>query len=79
METGLEIEHVWHADRGFRQCTILNRQSKLRWRLLDSPPMGIAFLVPILWRTYITFARPGYFSPADCIAADERERVNYAR
>jgi glycosyltransferase involved in cell wall biosynthesis len=24
-ETGLTIRHVWHEDRGFRKCTILNR------------------------------------------------------
>src|SRR4051812_41553867 len=24
-ETGLAIRHVWHEDRGFRKCTILNR------------------------------------------------------
>ncbi len=24
-ETGLTIKHVWHADDGFRKCTILNR------------------------------------------------------
>jgi glycosyltransferase involved in cell wall biosynthesis len=24
-ETGLTIRHVWHADQGFRKCTILNR------------------------------------------------------
>lgn len=24
-ETGLDIEHVWHEDRGFRKCEILNR------------------------------------------------------
>ena len=23
--TGLELRHVWHEDRGFRKCTILNR------------------------------------------------------
>ncbi len=24
-ETGLTIRHIWHEDRGFRKCTILNR------------------------------------------------------
>ena len=24
-QTGLNIHHVWHEDRGFRKCTILNR------------------------------------------------------
>ena len=24
-ETGPDIEHVWHEDRGFRKCEILNR------------------------------------------------------
>ncbi|MDP9348746.1 MAG: glycosyltransferase, partial [Gemmatimonadota bacterium] len=24
-ETGLDLLHVWHEDRGFRKCTILNR------------------------------------------------------
>lgn len=24
-ETGLEIAHIWHEDRGFRKCEILNR------------------------------------------------------
>ena len=24
-QTGLSIHHVWHEDRGFRKCTILNR------------------------------------------------------
>jgi glycosyltransferase involved in cell wall biosynthesis len=24
-ETGLALRHVWHADRGFRKCTILNK------------------------------------------------------
>jgi len=24
-QTGLRLQHVWHEDRGFRKCTILNR------------------------------------------------------
>ncbi|MCG8648371.1 MAG: glycosyltransferase, partial [Pirellulales bacterium] len=24
-QTGLTIKHVWHEDRGFRKCAILNR------------------------------------------------------
>ena len=24
-DTGINIQHVWHEDRGFRKCLILNR------------------------------------------------------
>ncbi len=27
-QTGLEIRHVWHENRGFRKCTILNRATE---------------------------------------------------
>lgn len=60
-ETGLTIQHVWHEDRGFRKCTILNLA------LLQASADYLVFsdgdCIPRwdLLATHARHARPGYF------------------
>ena len=60
-ETKLAIRHVWHEDRGFRKCTILNRA------IVESTADYLVFsdgdCIP-RWdflATHVRHARPGYF------------------
>jgi glycosyltransferase involved in cell wall biosynthesis len=60
-ETNLSIRHVWHEDRGFRKCTILNRA------IVESTADYLIFsdgdCIP-RWdflATHVHFARPGRF------------------
>jgi glycosyltransferase involved in cell wall biosynthesis len=61
VELGLELRHVWHEDRGFRKCAILNRaiESARGEYLLFSDGDCIPWADFV--ETHAALARPGLF------------------
>ena len=76
-ETGLDIEHVWHEDRGFRKCEILNRA------ILAASTDYLVFsdgdCIPRedFLATHVRLARPGYFlsGTAQRLPMEASERI----
>lgn len=80
-ETGLEILHVWHEDRGFRKCEILNRAILAT----DCPYLifsdGDTIPRSDFIETHLSYAEPGHFlaggyiklprSVSECIGIEE--------
>ncbi|MCC7084786.1 MAG: glycosyltransferase family 2 protein [Pirellulales bacterium] len=61
VDTGLAIRHVWHADHGFRKCTILNRaivQANADYLVFSDGDCIPRF---DFLATHARFARPGRF------------------
>ncbi|MCG8583794.1 MAG: glycosyltransferase family 2 protein [Pirellulales bacterium] len=59
--TGMNLNHVWHDDRGFRKCTILNRAivtAQTDYLIFSD---GDCIPRDDFVQTHVRLARPGYF------------------